>query len=214
MPGQLFTEYFLTDGIKESAESRESVESAGEFDSFKDEVRQRYGAISGSSSPNEATTEQAIVHPALQLLGWADYLPQQGSTGNEDIPDHLLFADPESKERAGARSSARNRYRDALVVEESKRLGLSLDARETDGVRFGHVPDCSQGGREGVWDIQDKEDGAGAYKRAIGRGYGGQSGSVGGKRLALVKRATSPYYANAALREIWLFDFQHVPKCS
>ena len=122
MPGHLFTEYFLTDGIKESAEWRESVSSAGEFDSFSDEVRQFYDAISGSSSPNEAVTEQEIIRPALELLGWAHYLPQQGSSGNEDIPDNLLFADPESKERAGARSSARERYRDALVVEESKRV--------------------------------------------------------------------------------------------
>ena len=140
MPGHLFTEYFLTDGIKESAEWRESVSSAGEFDSFRDGVRQCYDAISGSSSPNEAVTEQEIIRPALELLGWADYLPQQGSSGNEDIPDNLLFADAESKERAGARSSARERYRDALVVEESKRFGLSLDAREKDGGNRSRTP--------------------------------------------------------------------------
>ena len=140
MPGHLFTEYFLTDGIKESAEWRESVSSAGEFDSFSDEVRQFYDAIGGSSSPNEAVTEQEIIRPALELLGWADYLPQQGASGNEDIPDNLLFADPESKERAGARSSARERYRDALVVEESKRSGLSLDTREAEGGNRSRTP--------------------------------------------------------------------------
>ena len=76
----------------------------------------------------------------LELLGWTDYLPQQGASRNEDIPDHLLFSDAESKERAGARSSARERYRDALVVEESKRLGLSLDARETYGGNRSRTP--------------------------------------------------------------------------
>ena len=39
MPGSLFTEYFLTDGIKETAEWRESVSLVGEFGSFRDEVR-------------------------------------------------------------------------------------------------------------------------------------------------------------------------------
>ena len=39
MPGSLFTEYFLTDGIKETDEWRELVSSAGEFGSFRDEVR-------------------------------------------------------------------------------------------------------------------------------------------------------------------------------
>ena len=140
MPGRLFTEYFLTDGIKATAEWRESVSAVGEFGSFRDGVRERYGALIRSDSPNEAVTEQEIIRPALELLGWADYLPQQGSSGNEDIPDNLLFADPESKERAGARSSARERYRDALVVEESKRSGLSLDTREAEGGNRSRTP--------------------------------------------------------------------------
>ena len=129
MPGHLFTAYFLTDGIKESTEWRESVSSAGELDSFKDGVCERYGALMRLGSPNEAVTEQEIIRPVLELLGWTDYLPQQGASGNEDIPDHLLFSDADSKERAGERNSARERYRDAWVVEESKRFGLSLDAR-------------------------------------------------------------------------------------
>ena len=134
MPGHLFTAYFLTDGIKESTEWRESVSSAGELDSFKDGVCERYGALMRLDSPNEAVTEQEIIRPVLELLGWTDYLPQQGASGNEDIPDHLLFSDADSKERAGERNSARERYRDALVVEESKRFGRSLDARRQDEV--------------------------------------------------------------------------------
>ena len=141
MPGNLFTEYFLTDGIKETAEWRDLVSSSPRFYSFRDEVRRRYDAIVRSDSPNEAVTEQETIRPVLELLGWADYLPQQGSSGNEDIPDHLLFADTDSKERAGAKSSARERYKDALVVEESKRFGRSLDARdpgEVDGISTPH----------------------------------------------------------------------------
>ena len=140
MPGQLFTEYFLTDGIRETAEWRELVSSLGEFGSFRDGVRQRYEAVSRSGNPNEAVTEQETIRPVLDLLGWTDYLPQQGASRNEDIPDHLLFTDSESKERAGARGSARERYRDALVVEESKRFGLSLDTRETDGKNRSRTP--------------------------------------------------------------------------
>ena len=71
----------------------------------------------------------------LELLGWTDYLPQQGTGRNEDIPDHLLFADEDSKNRA-AGSRPELRYADALVIEESKRFGLALDARdEHDTVR-------------------------------------------------------------------------------
>ena len=132
MPGRLFTEYFLTDGIKATAEWRESVSAVGGFGSFRDGVCERYGTLMRLDSPNEAVTEQEIVRPVLELLGWTNYLPQQGASGNKDIPDHLLFSDADSKERAGTRSSARERYRDAWVVEESKRFGLSLDARDAD----------------------------------------------------------------------------------
>ena len=140
MPGRLFTEYFLTDGIKATAEWRESVSAVGEFGSFRDGVRERYGVLMRLDSPNEAVTEQEIIRPVLELLGWADYLPQQGASGNEDIPDHLLFSDADSKERAGARDSARERYRDAWVVEESKRFGLSLDARDADEENWSGTP--------------------------------------------------------------------------
>ena len=66
-------------------------------------IRQRCDALSGSEGPNEAVTEQELVRPVLELLGWADYLPQQGTTRNEDVPDYLLFTDAASKERAAGR---------------------------------------------------------------------------------------------------------------
>ena len=99
---------------------------------FRDGVRQRYDALSRSESPNEAVTEQELVRPVLEMLGWADYLPQQGGARNEDIPDLLLFPDAASKARAAARSSAEARFQDASVVEESKRFGLPLDSRDAD----------------------------------------------------------------------------------
>ena len=130
MPGNLFTGYFLTDGIKATPEWRNSVAAAQEFEAFREGVRQRYDALAHSQDPNEAVTEQELIRPVLGLLGWVDYLPQQGTTRNEDIPDHLLFPDAGSKERAGARANAEERYRDATAVEESKRFGLPLDARD------------------------------------------------------------------------------------
>ena len=133
MPGHLFTEYFLTEGIRATPEWRESVASADAFESFRDGVRERYGALSGSVDPNEAVTEQELIRPVLEMLGWTDYLPQQGAARNEDIPDHLLFQDADSKARVAAKGRAEERFSDALVIEESKRFGLPFDARDTDG---------------------------------------------------------------------------------
>ena len=130
MSGQLFTHYFLTDGIKATPEWRASLAQPEAFTAFRDGVRQKYEALSRAVAPNEATTEQDLIRPVLDLLGWSDYLPQQGAARNEDIPDHLLFSDAKAKQCAAAKKKPGGRYRDALVVEESKRFGLALDTRD------------------------------------------------------------------------------------
>ncbi len=57
------------------------------------------------------------------------------------MPDHLLFGDETAKNLAAGTSSASARFRHATVVQESKRHGLPLDARETSGnVRLGRTP--------------------------------------------------------------------------
>ena len=140
MSGQLFTHYFLTDGIKATAEWKASVAKPEAFAAFKEGVRQKYDALSLSADPNESTTELDLIRPVLDLLGWADYLPQQGSIRNEDIPDHLLFADAAAKQRATAKKKPRDRYLDALVVEESKRFGRALDNRDKDGETMAGTP--------------------------------------------------------------------------
>ena len=140
MPGHLFTHYFLTDGIKATPEWQASVASVEEFDAFRDSVRRHYDGLSHSQDPNEAVTEQELIRPVLELLGWTDYLPQQGAARNEDIPDLLLFPNSGTKERASARPVAEERYRDAAAVEESKRFGLPLDAPDKDEKRQSRTP--------------------------------------------------------------------------
>ena len=105
---------------------------------FRRDLGQAYERFTSLHQPNEALTEQDLIRPVLELLGWADYLPQQGAAGREDIPDHLLFADAASKARASARGDSDHRFLDALVVQESKRFRLALDQRDrADGVRGG-----------------------------------------------------------------------------
>ena len=130
MTGQLFTHYFLTDGIRATPEWQASAADPEAFAAFRESVLRRYETLNRSAEPNEAVTEQDLIRPILELLGWTDYLPQQGTAGKEDIPDHLLFADAGSKERATAERNAGARARYAIAVEESKRFGLSLDERD------------------------------------------------------------------------------------
>ena len=138
MAGQLFTHYFLTDGIQATSEWRASIARPEAFARFSSDILHRYQALSGFQDPNEAVTEQELIRPVLELLGWTDYLPQQGIARNEDIPDLLLFSDAQSKGQAAARAKPDERYLDASVIEESKRVGIPLDIRDqSDKVKAG-----------------------------------------------------------------------------
>ena len=135
MKGQLFSQFFLNDGIRTTPEWEAA---APEFADFRRELGAAFERFDSLHRPNEAVTEQDLIRPVLELLGWADYLPQQGAAGHEDVPDHLLFADVPSKARATGRGNSDDRFQDALVVQESKRFGLALDQRDrTDGLRGG-----------------------------------------------------------------------------
>ena len=85
MPGQLFTHYFLTDGIKATDEWKTSVSQPDTFDKFSTDISDLLEKFARFKAPNEAVTEQDIICSVLELLGWMDYLPQQGTARNEDI---------------------------------------------------------------------------------------------------------------------------------
>ena len=124
MPGRLFTDYFLTEGITTTARWNASSVPISEF---RCAAAEAYAKLDGYDRPNEAVTEQELIIPVLELLGWTDHLPQQGASRSEDIPDNLVFTDTESKDHAAALPST-ERYRQAAVVQESKRFDLPLDA--------------------------------------------------------------------------------------
>ncbi|MDE0120285.1 MAG: hypothetical protein OXS33_00965, partial [bacterium] len=129
MPGQLFTNYFLEEGILHTAAWQDSLSQPADLDAFRAQARALLENAAAFHTLNEASTEMELIRPLFELLGWAHYLPQQGSDHNRDIPDHLLFAGAASKARAAAKP-APQRYPDALAVAESKRFGFPLDARE------------------------------------------------------------------------------------
>ena len=124
MPGHLFTEYFLTDGIRQTPE-RQSQRPA--FNAFRDAARRLFQDFASHNEPNESQTEQDLIRPLLQRLGWTDDLPQAASSGGENIPDLLLFRDAEAKTRATR--SETSPYLEALAVAELKRFRRPLDVR-------------------------------------------------------------------------------------
>lgn len=73
----------------------------------------------------------------LEALGWKHYLPQQTTSGKgrREVPNNLLFADEEHKQRALKEKKDDRRYRHGLVIVESKRWQRALDrGEETEGL--------------------------------------------------------------------------------
>ena len=135
MKGQLFTQFFLADGIRTTPEWDAAAPKLADFRRDVRNVHERFVAL---QQPNEAVTEHALIRPVMELLGWSEYLPQQAAAGHEDVPDHLLFADAATKVRANRSGQFGRALQDALIVQESKRFGLVLDQRDrTNGHRAG-----------------------------------------------------------------------------
>ena len=74
---------------------------------------------------NEAETEDDLIWPVLDELGWIANLRQQNlsANGSEDVPDGLLFADDASKVRVVGVAEGRVSYAiDTEMVEAKRRL--------------------------------------------------------------------------------------------
>ena len=127
--GSLFSNDFL----------RESIVRLADWQALDDAditaLQQQLGAIIDgfpiAQTPNESQTEDDLIWPVLQSLGWTESLRQQNLSprGREDVPDGLLFADEAAKARANGFAEEWKRYEIGLVAVESKRWLRPLDRR-------------------------------------------------------------------------------------
>ena len=133
MSGRLFTDYFLTDGIKETDEWKSSVEDMEVFAAFRDGVSKRYEALCSSGDPNEAVTEQELIRPILELLGWERTICPSRERLETRIFPIISYSSMATPSSAPLRNATRLTVSDsATAVQESKRFGLSLDNRDKD----------------------------------------------------------------------------------
>ena len=131
MQGQLFTQNFLSRGIKDTPAWQDLGESA--FADFTRALRAIFKGLDSDSTLNEAQTETEVIHKVLAALGWgADTLPQVNLSAKrrEDVPDLLLFADSAAKARAFPLKDEQ-RYRHGVAILEAKRWQRALDRGDT-----------------------------------------------------------------------------------
>ena len=113
MQGQLFTHDFLTRGILDTDPWRACDDAA--LDAFIAALRGVYGSLAADSTLNEGQTEDELIAPILDLLGWGGRMSQVNlsESGREDVLDFLLFPD------AGAKARSRNAATTAAPATES-----------------------------------------------------------------------------------------------
>ena len=127
--GGLFADDFLKASIVELEEWHAITDAS--LEALEDSLREVFTRFPTEQKPNESQTEDDLIWPVLVLLGWTASLRQQNLTprGVVDVPDGLLFADDGAKARANGFAEEWKRYELGLAIVESKRWGLSLDAR-------------------------------------------------------------------------------------
>ena len=98
--GSLFTPDILTDSIRDLDDWKTLAED--DSDRFREAVEEIFSRFPISQRPNESQTEDDLIWPILEALGWTAWLRQQNLSprGREDVPDGILFESDETKDRA------------------------------------------------------------------------------------------------------------------
>ena len=127
--GSLFARDFLTESISQLSDWQAFHDAA--LEEFERALWGVFDRFPTGQTPNESQTEDDLIWPVLEHLGWTASLRQQNLTlhGMKDVPDGLLFADAEAKGRANAFAEEWKRYEFGLAVVESKRWQRPLDRR-------------------------------------------------------------------------------------
>lgn len=127
--GNLFTSDFLTETIQSVTEWHTIDDS--ELEHFSACLRTAFDHFPISQTPNESQTEDDLIWPILEALGWTQSLRQQNLSprGREDVPDGLLFDSAETKAKANGFPEEWKRYDFGRAVVESKRWARPLDRR-------------------------------------------------------------------------------------
>ena len=127
--GSLFSTDFLKETIAGVPEW--GALDQAEVDNFETVVAALYERFPTDRTPNESQTENDLIWPVLEALGWTEYLTQQNlsARGRDDVPDGLLFADQQTKDRANSFVEEWRRYELGTAIVESKRWLRPLDRR-------------------------------------------------------------------------------------
>ena len=105
MLGNLFTRDFLDEGIRQTDAWKALTD--GRFAEIKAELTSLFAAFPTSGAPNEADTEDRLVYPVTEKLGWIRTVKTAIEKSNRQIPDAFLFLDDEDRRQRRWREKIR-----------------------------------------------------------------------------------------------------------
>ena len=95
MSNTLFSQSFLEAGLQETDEYQQIGPQT--LSHFGQDLRRPYNAlVNNYTNPNEAQTEQVLIRPVFEKLGW-NYLPQEPIPISGKVPDYMLFGSQEDQ---------------------------------------------------------------------------------------------------------------------
>ncbi len=124
--GALFARDFLENSVQRMPEWTDLKEAA--LDRLAADLREIFAGFPVSGAPNEAQTEDDLIWPVLERLGWTEHIRQQ-ALSRRMTPDGLLFADAAAKAQANSVHDPAGRYGLGLALAELKRWQAPLDRR-------------------------------------------------------------------------------------
>lgn len=129
LKGLLFTGEFLSEGVSEYEEWKSLPGET--LIEFRENIQETFAKFPTQGNPNEATTENDLIQPVIEALGWKDYLTQQTTSlkGRKDVPDFVLFPNEQAKQRANKEKKDAGRYKFGLSFLEAKAWQTPLDRK-------------------------------------------------------------------------------------
>ena len=128
--GALFSAYYLGDGVALSSDW--AAIATQDLASLTKQIADLLADFEQRHKPNEPNTESDLIEKLLDLLGWDARLKQEKASGKGrlDVPDYLLFGNPDGKTAATQERHAAARYRHGAAILEAKAWSLPLDKAE------------------------------------------------------------------------------------
>ena len=138
--GQLFSEHFLTDGIRTTAAYQRLTTDPTFSPGVRRRLEEVYQQFPFQAEPDEAQTEQDLIFRVLEVVGWNRDIwivqPRAARKGRSDVPRHAAIA------RCGRKAKGERRAREGPALSawrrgrREQRWDRPLD-RSTQGARKG-----------------------------------------------------------------------------